>query len=262
VPDSNNAADNSNDKTGNDQAGRNEPAKTSIVSNQDETVIDPPQTNCQPAKKHRDGYDKANLAILSLTFIAAVFAVIFSGAAWWIFWDQLEVTIYSQSPWVLLDSVSLLKSNSSEIKLLDNTGRDIDADVVVKFHNFGPRGALIRWLAIEWNVADKLPKEPNYAHERRYSNSIRPTGDDAKKLPIAVSDTENRLHLTKEQVVTITSGKSSLWVYGYVELEAFLGCRQKVRFCAHWDRHPPERFNESKDCPAEYERNPGKVCTE
>jgi hypothetical protein len=85
----------------------------------------------------------STLAIFFATLVAASVGI----AQWCELQKQVvelqksyDLTINNQSPWILLHSVSLLKSNSSEVKLLDSKGQDIDADVIVKVSQLWPSG--------------------------------------------------------------------------------------------------------------------------
>lgn len=79
MPNPDNAAADRESSSNQYQNRSNEPTENGTVANQEQSVIDTPKASRDPQKQHRDGYDKANLIILCLTFVAAIAAATFTG---------------------------------------------------------------------------------------------------------------------------------------------------------------------------------------
>src|ERR1700733_1037601 len=110
-----NSTNDSNKEANENKGGSNQPATNSgVISNAEQPVINPVPSECQSTKQHRDGYDKANLIILSLTLTAAVAAAIFTGLAWCTFEGQLDEMRKAYKP---LEASAKAAKDSADILL-------------------------------------------------------------------------------------------------------------------------------------------------
>ncbi|HEX9512983.1 MAG TPA: hypothetical protein VF939_20980 [Puia sp.] len=123
----------------------------------------------------------------------------------------------------------------------------------LEFKNYGRTVAFVEKLIIGWNVIEKLPVLPNFAHIVPIERGTIIKED--KQLRIDPSIT---IELTDAQIALISQEEASLWVYGTLFYQDFLDSYHTAKFCWRWTKDeggPNFSFKNDGDPPVAYTKN-------
>jgi hypothetical protein len=246
MSESQNAAENLDEKPGNDHRGTNHPTDGRVIVNVEHAVIDSLDTQTVPTKKKHDWYDNTQLVLLGFTFAAAFAAAIFTG---WIAWrtnhianDSTKTYDATNRAYIAITGVKWdgrpEVGKNQRIKILfKNVGKEAASDFsliafVSDAFDFAPDGkempyvdpTLIRWPYIPSctdpsaeQIIGQRPVYPDVSNEAiAYAFNPGPSRPNATFVPQRIID-----------------GKATFWVAGCAIYRS-LGKARHSPFCFYY----------------------------